>query len=160
MAFKQEQITNYSSEELLTELINYQGDNLMGEIVRLGLQQLMELDRDEHIGVGSYVRGEERRSQRNGYKSRQLYTRIGTLALRVPQTRDGEFYPALLERYQRSEKALVLALAEAYIQGVSTRKMKMITEQLMGREFSSGSISRFSATLDAELDSWIERSLQ
>jgi putative transposase len=161
MALKeQEQITKNYSEDLLTELINYQGENLMGEIVRLGLQQLMELDRDEHIGVGSYVRGEERRSQRNGYKSRQLYTRVGTLALRVPQTRDGQFYPALLERYQRSEKALVLALAEAYIQGVSTRKMKMITEQLMGREFSSASISRFSATLDAELDSWRERSLQ
>ena len=74
MAFKQEQITKNYSEDLLTELINYRGDNLMGEIVRLGLQQLMELDRDEHIGVGSYERGEERRSQRNGYKSRQLYT--------------------------------------------------------------------------------------
>ena len=161
MALKeQEQITKNYSEDLLTELINYQGENIMGEIVRLGLQQMMELDRDEHIGVGSYERGEERRSQRNGYKSRQLYTRVGTLALRVPQTRDGEFYPALLERYQRSEKALVLALAEAYIQGVSTRKMKMITEKLMGREFSSGSISRFSATLDAELDSWRERSFQ
>ncbi len=120
----------------------------------------MELDQDEHIGVGSYERGEERRSQRNGYKSRLLYTRVGTLALRVPETRDGQFYPALLERYQRSEKALVLALEEAYIQGVSTRKMKMITEQLMGREYSSGSISRFSATLDVELDSWRERSLQ
>jgi transposase-like protein len=161
MAFKeQEQITKVSSEELLTELINYQGDNLMGEIVRLGIQQLMELDRDEHIGVGSYERGQERRSQRNGYKSRQLYTRVGTLNLRVPQTRDGEFYPALLERYQRSEKALVLALAEAYTQGVSTRKMKMITEKLMGREFSSTSISRFSARLDAELDHWRERSLE
>ena len=159
MAFKeQEQITKVSSEELLTELINYQGDNLMGEIVRLGIQQLMELDRDEHIGVGSYERGEERRSQRNGYKSRQLYTRVGTLILRVPQTRDGEFYPAILERYQRSEKALVLALAEAYIHGVSTRKMKIITEQLMGREFSSTAISRFSAQLDAELDTWRERS--
>jgi transposase-like protein len=85
---------------------------------------------------------------------------VGTLNLRVPQTRDGEFYPALLERYQRSEKALVLALAEAYTQGVSTRKMKMITEKLMGREFSSTSISRFSARLDAELDHWRERSLE
>jgi len=161
MAFKeQEQITKNYSEDLLTELINYQGDNLMGEIVRLGIQQLMELDRDEHIGVRSYERGEDRRSHRNGYKSRQLYTRVGTLALRVPQTRDGQFYPAILERYQRSEKALVLALAEAYIQGVSTRKMKMITEKLMGREFSSMAISRFSATLDAELDSWRERSFE
>jgi len=161
MAFKeQEQITKNYSDDLLTELINYQGDNLMGEIVRLGLQQLMELDRDEHIGVGSYERGAGRRSQRNGFKTRQLYTRVGALTLRVPQTRDGEFYPVILERYQRSEKALVLALAEAYIQGVSTRKMQMITEQLMGKEFSSTTISRFSANLDAELDNWRERSFQ
>jgi putative transposase len=83
---------------------------------------------------------------------------VGTLVLQVPQTRDGAFYPSILERYQRSEKALVLALAEAYLQGVSTRKMKMVTEQLMGKEFSSASISRFSATLDAELDAWRERS--
>jgi len=108
--------------------------------------------------VGSYERGEGRRSQRNGYKNRQLYTRVGPLVLRVPQTRDGEFYPVILERYQRSEKALVLALAEAYIQGVSTRKMQMITEQLMGKEFSSTTISRFSANLDSELDTWRERS--
>ena len=161
MAFKNddEQIKKNSAEQLLTELINYQGDNLMGEIIRLGIQQIMELDRDEHIGAKSYERSEQRRSQRNGYKPRQLYTRVGSLILRVPQTRDGQFYPAILERYQRSEKALVLALAEAYIQGVSTRKMKMVTEQLMGREFSSTSISRFTARLDAELDHWRDRSL-
>ena len=76
--------TKVFSEELLTELINYQGVNLMGEILRLGIQRLMELDRDEHIGIGSYERGEECRWQRNGYKSRQLYSRICTLVLRVP----------------------------------------------------------------------------
>jgi len=159
MTFKErEQITKKNSDDLLSELINYQGENLISEIVRLGIQNLMELERDEHIGVGNYERGEDRRSQRNGFKSRTLYTRVGTLALQVPQTRDGAFYPSILERYQRSEKALVLALAEAYLQGVSTRKMKMITEQLMGKEFSSASISRFSATLDAELEYWRERS--
>ena len=80
IAFKeQEQITKNYSKDLLTELINYQGDNLIGEIVRLGIQQLMELDRDDHIGVGSYECVEERRSQRSGYKSRQLYSRVGTL---------------------------------------------------------------------------------
>jgi len=159
MTFKeQEQFTKKNSDDLLTELSNYQGENLISEIVRLGIQNLMELERDEHIGVGNYERGEDRRSQRNGYKSRQLYTRVGTLVLQVPQSRDGAFYPSILERYQRSEKALVLALAEAYLQGVSTRKMKMVTEQLMGKEFSSASISRFSATLDAELDAWRERS--
>ena len=159
MTFKeQKQFTKNYSDDLLSDLINYQGENLIGEIVRLGIQNLMELERDEHIGVGNYERGEERRSQRNGFKSRTLYTRVGTMVLQVPQARDGAFYPSILERYQRSEKALVLALAEAYLQGVSTRKMKMVTEQLMGKEFSSASISRFSATLDAELDAWRERS--
>jgi transposase-like protein len=160
MTFKeQEQFTKRNAEDVISELSNYHGEDLISEIVRLGIQNLMELERDEHIGVGSYERGEDRRSQRNGYKSRMLYTRVGTLVLQVPQTRDGQFYPSILERYQRSEKALVLALAEAYLQGVSTRKMKLVTEQLMGKEFSSASISRFSAQLDAELDAWRGRSL-
>jgi len=159
MTFKeQEQFTKRNAEDVISGLNNYHGEDLISEIVRLGIQNLMELERDEHIGVGSYERGEERRSQRNGYKSRTLYTRVGTLVLQVPQTRDGQFYPSILERYQRSEKALVMALAEAYLQGVSTRKMKLVTEQLMGKEFSSASISRFSAQLDAELDAWRERS--
>ncbi len=92
MTFKeQEQFTKKNSYDLLSELINYQGENLISEIVRLGIQNLMELERDEHIGVGNYERGEDRRSQRNGYKSRQLYTRVGSLVLQVPQTRDGAF---------------------------------------------------------------------
>ena len=78
--------------------------------------------------------------------------------MRIPQTRNGEFFPAILEPYQHSEKAMVLDLADAYYQGVSTRLMKMVTEQLMGKEFSSASISRFSATFDAELDAWREGS--
>jgi putative transposase len=159
MTFKeQDQFTKKNSNDLLSQLIDYQGENLISEILRLGIQGLMELERDEHIGVGSYERGDERQSYRNGYKFRTLYTRVGPLVLQVPQTRDGAFYPSILERYQRSEKALVLALAEAYLQGVSTRKMKVVTESLMGKEFSSTSISRFASTLDAELDCWRERS--
>ena len=158
MTFEErEQITKKNSDDLLSQLIYYQGEDLISEILRLGIQSLMELERDEHIGVGSYERGDERRSYRNGYKSRTLYTRVGPLVLQVPQTRDGAFYPSILERYQRSEKALVLALAEAYLQGVSTRKMKAVTESLMGKEFSSASISRFASTLDDELDCWRKR---
>ncbi len=89
---EQGQFTKKNSDDLLTELSNYQGENLINEIVRLGIQNLMELERDEHIGVGNYERGEDRRSQRNGYKSRQLYTQEGTLVLQVPQTRDGMFF--------------------------------------------------------------------
>ena len=107
----------------------------------------------------SYERSEDRKTYRNGYKPRQLNTRVGSLNLMIPQTRDGEFYPSILERYQRSEKALVLALAEAYFQGVSTRKMKQITEELLGRDFSSATISRFAEQLDSELDAWRTRPL-
>ena len=161
MTFKrQEQITKKSLDEQIIELINSDGEDLMTKILRSGIQQLMELERDEYIGVDSYERGEDRQDYRNGYKPRTLYTRVGPLVLRVPQTRDGQFYPSILERYQRSEKALVLALAEAYLQGVSTRKMKMITEVLMGKEFSHTSISRFTTNLDTELDAWRDRTLE
>jgi len=160
MTFKeQEQITKKSLEQQIIELINSDGEDLMTKILRSGIQQLMELERDEHIGVDCYERGEDRKDYRNGYKPRTLYTRVGPLVLRVPQTRDGQFYPSILERYQRSEKALVLALAEAYLQGVSTRKMKQITEVLMGKQFSHTSISRFTTNLDAELDAWRDRTL-
>lgn len=146
------------SEFQLFDLLETDQD-LCAEILRLGLQKLMELERDEHIGADRYERSEERRTSRNGFKPRQLYTRVGKLNLRVPQTRDGEFYPTILERYQRSEKALVAALGEAYVQGVSTRKMAKVTEKLMGREFSSTSISNFTAALDTELQLWRERDL-
>jgi transposase-like protein len=142
----------------LADLLESDKD-LLSEILRIGLGQLMELERDEHIGADWYERSGGRRTRRNGYKPRQLYTRVGKLHLRVPQTRDGEFYPSILKRYQRSEKALVAALAEAYVQGVSTRKMKKVTEKLLGKEFSSSAISKFSATLDAELKAWRTRRL-
>ncbi|MBN1132106.1 MAG: transposase [Bacteroidales bacterium] len=82
MTFKeQEQITKKNSVELLSELINFNGENIMAEILRLGIQNLMEMEREEYIGVDSYERGEDRRSYRNGYNSRTLYTRVGPLVL-------------------------------------------------------------------------------
>ena len=155
--------TNKNTKDLLqfqlANLLETGRENLLEEILQLGLQQLMELERDHHIDADRYERTDQRQTTRNGYKPRQLYTRVGTLHLRVPQTRDGEFYPSILARYQRSEKALVAALSEAYVQGVSTRKMAKITEELLGKEFSASTISRFSAELDAELDAWRSRPL-
>jgi len=147
------------SEFQLATLLETDSDNLLEKILQLGLQQLMELECDHHIGADRYERCEERSTSRNGYKPRKLYTRVGSLHLRVPQTRDGAFYPSILERYQRSEKALVAALSEAYVQGVSTRKMAKVTEQLLGKEFSASTISRFSAELDTELQAWRSRRL-
>jgi transposase-like protein len=96
---------------------------------------------------------------RSGYYRRNLITRVGKLELRVPQDRQGHFSTAVFERYQRSEKALVAALAEMYIQGVSTRKVKAITEELCGHEFGADSISQINKKLDGELQRWAQRQL-
>ena len=89
--------------------------------------------------------------------STSVYRHVVILVLGVTQTRNGDFYPTILDIYQRNEKALVLAIAEVYIQGVSTRWAKMIIEEFLGREFSSMAISRFSASFNVELDTWRER---
>lgn len=151
--------TKKTSENQLMELLNSDGD-LLANILKIGIDRIMEAERDDYIGVDRYQRADKRRSSRNGHKSRQLYTRVGNLSLRVPKTRDGSFYPSILERYQRSEKALVSALAEAYVQGVSTRKMARVTEKLLGKSFSSQTISNFSNQLDAELEAWRSRPLE
>ncbi len=157
MAKTQTKVTKDFLDEFQNLLTETKSSDLMGRIIEIGLKSIMEMERDAHIGVESYERSEDRKTYRNGYKPRQLNTRVGSLNLMIPQTRDGEFYPSILERYQRSEKALVLALAEAYFQGVSTRKMKQITEELLGRDFSSATISRFAEQLDSKLDAWRTR---
>jgi transposase-like protein len=146
--------------EMMQSLLGEDEEDLLAEIVRLGLQAIMEAERDLHVGVDRYKRSEERQTSRNGYKPRQWTTRVGRLDLMVPQTRDGKFSPQILERYQRSEGALVAALAEAYVAGVSTRKMKQVTEKLLGKTFSSSTISRYAARLDEELEPWRTRRLE
>ncbi len=110
-----------------------------------------------HIGAERYERGEERRGHRNGHKPRELRTRVGTLSLLVPQDRDGTFSTQLFARYQRNEKALVLALMEVYVEGVSTRKVTEITEALCGTSFSKSLVSVLAGRLDGELAAWRSR---
>ena len=112
------------------------------------------------LGAEKGERVEGRLGYRSGYYVRSLITRVGKLELRVPQDRQGRFSSALFERYQRSEKALVGALAEMYVQGVSTRKVKAITEELCGHEFSASAISAINKRLDEELHSFMDRSLE
>ncbi len=114
----------------------------------------------EHIGAAPYERTEDRNGHRNGHKPRVLRTRVGTLKLRVPQDRDGTFSTRLFARYQRSEQALVMALMEMYIQGVSTRKVAAITEELCGTTFSKSQVSPLAGRLDAELEAWRSRPLE
>src|SRR5215831_10726073 len=115
---------------------------------------------DEAVGAQKRERTAERLGYRAGYYTRTLVTRVGKLALRVPQDRQGRFRTEVFERYQRSEKALVSALTEMYVQGVSTRKVKEITEQLCGHEFSSATISRVTGQWDEELKKFSQRPLE
>jgi putative transposase len=113
----------------------------------------------EAVGATKGERRPTRLGYRAGYYGRTLVTRVGKLELRVPQDREGRFSTELFERYQRSERALVAALAEMYVQGVSTRKVKAITEELCGHSFSASSISAINKRLDASLAEFAGRRL-
>ena len=130
------------------------------EIVKRVLQELLEAEMTEHIGAAPYERSATRTGQRNGYKPRALRSRVGTLNLLVPQDREGTFSTKFFSRYQRNEKALVLALMEMYVEGVSTRKVKEITEELCGTSFSKSLVSSLAGGLDAELQAWRSRRLE
>jgi transposase-like protein len=133
--------------------------NFLKELVQRVLQQVLETQMTEHIGAAPYQRTEDRKGQRNGYKPRTLKTRLGKLELLVPQDREGTFSTHLFARYQRNEKALVLALMEMYVEGVSTRKVKEVTEELCGTSFSKSLVSRLAKDLDSELEEWRNRPL-
>ena len=120
------------------------------------VQAALEAEMTEAIGAEKGERTGTRVSYRSGYYSRSLITRVGTLELRVPQDRMGRFSTELFERYQRSEKALVGTLAEMYVQGVSTRKVKAVTEVLCGHSFSASSISAINKSLDENLKAFAE----
>jgi len=124
------------------------------------VQQVLEAEMDEAVGAEKSQRTSQRMGYRSGYYSRTLVTRVGKLELRVPQDRQGRFRTEVFERYQRSEKALVAALAEMYVQGVSTRKVKAITEELCGHEFSASTISQINKDLDVELAKFSGRKLE
>jgi putative transposase len=130
------------------------------EVVERVVQQILETEMTEHLGAAPYERVEGRTGQRNGYKPRALRTRVGTLNLLVPQDREGTFSTRLFSRYQRNEKALVLALMEMYVEGISTRKVKEITEELCGTSFSKSTVSSLAGSLDAELGAWRGRQLE
>jgi transposase-like protein len=128
-------------------------------LVEQVVQEVLEAEMTAHLHAVPYERSGERKGYRNGYKSRQLQTRVGTLTLRVPQDRDGSFATEVFARYQRSEKALMLALMEMYVEGVSTRKVREITEVLCGTRFSKSLVSELAGQLDGELAAWRERPL-
>ena len=134
-------------------------EDRLRSLVQHMLQRVLEEELTAFLGAEVYERTAERRGYRNGFKPRTLKTRVGTMELLVPKDRAGLFQPSLFERYQRSEKALMLALAEMYVQGVSTRKVKAITEQLCGLTISKSQVSVLAKGLDEEIAAWRSRRL-
>src|SRR5699024_3880016 len=134
-------------------------DDLSKTILTTVFQQLMEEQRTQYIKANEYERSDERVSQRNGYYKRGWTTRIGTLDLEVPRTRDGKFSPNVFERYRRNEKALLASMLEMYISGVSTRKVSKVVEELCGKKVSKSLISDLTKELDPIVKAWQNRSL-
>jgi len=145
-------------QEIL-ELLADHGFEGMAQAMQTLLNEAMKLERSQVLGAQPYERTFERRGYANGYKPKTVDTRLGRLELAVPQTRGVPFYPSALERGTRSERALKLAVAEMYLQGVSTRKVTAVMEQLCGREVTSMQVSRAMKALDDELAKWRERPL-
>ncbi|MGO4527346.1 IS256 family transposase [Microvirga sp. 2MCAF35] len=143
----------------IKDLLSQSPDGLR-EIVRAVMQEMLEAEMTDALQAEKGERTSARLGYRSGYYTRTLVTRVGKLELRVPQDRDGRFSTELFERYQRSEQALVATLAEMYVQGVSTRKVKAITEELCGHSFSASAISSINKRLDDSLAQFASRRLE
>jgi len=124
------------------------------------MNEILQAEMTEHLGARRGEQTDERQGYRNGSYERQLTTRVGSLSLEVPRDRDGTFQTDLFQRYQRSEKALVTTLMQMVIEGVSTRRVKEITTELCGREFSRQTVSNLTEKLDEQVAAWAERPLE
>ena len=147
--------TNYTFSKEVME----QGLDAIPEMMRIIINNAMQEERTQYIQAEEYERTADRKGHANGYKPKTIKTRVGEITFSVPQVREGGFYPSALEKGMRSERALVATLAEMYVQGVSTRKVKAITEELCGVEISAMQVSRATAQLDKTLQEWRERPL-
>jgi putative transposase len=143
----------------LLEQIAEQGFEALPELIRIVINEAMRLERQRHLGVAPYQRSPERQGHANGFKPKTEATRLGDITFAVPQVREGGFFPQALEKGLRSERALTLALAEMYVQGVSTRKVAAVIAKLCGGDVSSSQVSRAAARLDEQLHAWRTRPL-
>ena len=149
----------HQNDYTVTSDLAEKGLGAIPELMRLLINNVMRVERTKYLQAEEYERTEERKGHANGYKPKTVRTRIGEITFAVPQVREGGFYPTALEKGLRSERPLVTTLAEMYVQGVSTRKVKAITEELCGLEISASQVSRATAQLDATLQEWRERPL-
>jgi putative transposase len=138
----------------IMEQITDEGLGCLPEMIRVMMNAAMKAERQQFIGAKHYERTEDRSGHANGYKDKTLKTRVGDVTLAIPQVREGGFYPEALERGLRSERALLLTLAEMYFHGISTRKIAALFKKLGGSEISSAMVSKAVAELDGILDSW------
>jgi len=138
-----------------------QGLDGAGEALRILVNEASKIERAHHLNAQPFERSDERQGYANGFKPKTVMTRLGELTFAVPQVRDSSFYPSVLDKGSRTEQALHLALAEMYVQGVSTRKVITVLQSLLGPEvaISSTQVSRAAETLDAGLQAWRERPL-
>jgi putative transposase len=141
------------SSEIL-EQIAEQGFDFLPELIRIVINAAMQAERQQYLQVAPYQHSPDRRGHANGYKPKTIKSRMGEITLDIPQVREGGFYPGALEKGQRSERALTLTLAEMYVQGVSTRKVTAIVEQLCGSSVSSSVVSQAAKLLDETLEDW------
>jgi transposase-like protein len=137
-----------------------QGDRGMAVLLEPILNQILQAEMTEHLKAKTGEQTDDRRGYRNGTYERKLTTRVGTIELEVPRDREGTFQTALFQRNQRSEKALVLKLMQMVVQGVSTRRVKNITTELCGREFSRETVSNLTERLDEQVQAWANRPLK
>jgi len=141
------------------EQLTEQGLEGLPELIRVVVNEAMRIERENHLQAKPYERNEVRQGHANGYKPKTVKTRVGEVTFDIPQVREGGFYPNALEKGIRSERALLMTLAEMYVHGVSTRKVAAITEQLCGTQISASQVSRATQTLDEELEAWRNRPL-
>ena len=143
----------------LMEQVSQHGLDILPELIQVIINAAMQSERQQYLNAEPYQHTEEREGHANGYKPKTVHTRVGDITFAIPQVREGGFYPEALEKGLRSERALLLALAEMYVQGVSTRKVKAVTEKLCGVSLSSTQVSHASALLDTDLEKWRNRPL-
>lgn len=161
MTYQGRNTTLYHSGTIkgLCEIICEQGFEGMGQVLQVLMNEAMKVERSKFLGTQPYERSPERQDYANGFKDKTVKTRLGMLDLQVPQVRGCDFYPQALERGLRSEQALRMSVAEMYLQGVSTRKVQKITEELCVLTISSSQVSRITSKLDSELKLWRDRKL-
>ncbi len=143
----------------LLEQVTSEGLEYLPTLIEVLINTAMQAERSKYLKADLYERTDQRNGYANGYKPKTVKTRIGDITFDVPQVRDGTFYPGALEKGLRSERALTMTLAEMYVQGVSTRKVKAITEKLCGISVSSTQVSKATAKLDETLEAWRNRPL-